>query len=232
MKLKLHIFTGLLAMAVLLMVSPAQAAPITGQANIAGNVDVSQSSVLFAPTFTNTTGAMETGAYAGLTGGTIQTLTGGPVTGDVNIPAFATFTMGVATPVTFDLTYIAPGVGTLAGCGTDMAGTVCTPAGSPFTLFQLSSNTVVVSLQLNGMAYTGTAATGTSPTTSIFSTQTALNGTVPQIIDTLQSGGTLSGITYSASFVSTNPVPEPGSMALLGIGLMGAGLLARRRFAK
>ena len=232
MKLKQHIFTGLLAMAVLLMVSPAQAAPITGQANIAGNVDVSQSSVLFAPTFTNTTGAMETGAYAGLTGGTIQTLTGGPVTGDVNIPAFATFTMGVATPVTFDLTYIAPGVGTLAGCGTDMAGTVCTPAGSPFTLFQLSSNTVVVSLQLNGMAYTGTAATGTSPTTSIFSTQTALNGTVPQIIDTLQSGGTLSGITYSASFVSTNPVPEPGSMALLGIGLMGAGLLARRRFAK
>ena len=232
MKFKQSIFSSMVATAALLVVSSAHAAPIGGQANIAGNVSVSGTSINFAPTFTNTTGAVEDGDFAGLTGGTIKSLTGGPVTGNTFVSAFATFTTGVASPITFDLTFISPGVGTLAGCSSSAPGSACTPTGSPFTLFQLTSNTVVATLQLNGEAYTGTSASGTSPTTSIFSTQTALNGTIPQIIGTLQGGGSLTGITYSASFIATNPIPEPASMALMGIGLVGAGLLARRRFAK
>lgn len=228
MRFKPSTFAGWLALPAFLLTSTAYATPVTGQANIAGNVTVTSNAINFAPTFTTTAGAMETGSFAGLTGGTIQSLTGGPVTGNTSVPSFVVFSTGVASPVTFDLTYIAPGVGTLAGCSSSSLGAECTPAGSPFSLFQISSNTVIASLQFNGNSYTGTAASGTSPTTSIFSTQTVLGGTIPQVLAQLNSPGGITGITYSASFTVT-AVPEPGSLLIMGAGLVGVGLIARRK---
>src|SRR6476469_1127824 len=140
------IFRGLLVATLLapmtFMATSAHAAAVSGEANIAGNVSVSSTNILFNPHFVNTAGAMETGSFAGLTGGNIMSLTG-PVTGAVNVPNFINFNEGVASPITFDLTFIAPGVGTAAACGSSAPGSVCTPTGSPFTLVQLTSDTVV-----------------------------------------------------------------------------------------
>lgn len=229
MKLNRSLFASLLAVPALLLTGSAQAASVTGVANIAGNVDVTANSVLFAPHFVTTAGAMETGSFAGLTGGTIMPLLNGPATGNTMVPGFIMFNQGVAAPITFDLTYIAPGVGNQAACSSSALGSECTPANSPFTLFQLSSNTVIASLQMNGTAYTGSPSTGSSFTRGIFSTQTALSGTIPNVIASLANGGTLSGVTYSASFQATPSVPEPASMLLMGLGLVGAGIVARRK---
>ena len=235
MKLNRNLCAGLLFLTGLGLTPALKAtAIVASQANVGGNVTVQDGTIAFAPSVTSTTGATETGAFAGLSGGTIQTLTGGPLTGTLANPVtdFISFSTGVATPVSFDLTYVAPGVGTLAGCSSASFGASCTPAGSPFTLFQLSSNTILVSLQLNGIAYTGTSNTGSSATTAIFSTQTL--GTLPEIYSILASGGTLTGITYSASFVSaagtvTPTIPEPYSIGLMAVGLIAVGLIARRR---
>src|SRR3954453_13884859 len=230
MKFKTVLGAGLLA-PMLFMAGSAQAAAVSGQANIAGNVTVTANSINFAPTFVNTPGAMETGSFADLTGGTIMSLTGGPVTGGTNVAGFINFNQGVASPVTFDLTYIAPGVGTLAACSSSALGAECTPAGSPFTLIQLTSDTVVATLQMNGSAYTGSSASGSSPTRGVFSTRSVVAGTIPQLIGQLQNGGSISGVTYSASF-EASPVPEPGSMLLMGLGLAGAGLIARGKVSR
>ncbi len=226
MKLTSIILAGSLALPAFF--SPfADATPVTGIANIAGTVSVSGSSIDFHPSFVSTS-ANETGAFAGLEGGSIQSLTNGPKTGATYVPAFLTFSDGLAAPVFFDLTFIAPGVGSLAGCSSSAPGASCTPAGAPFTLFQLPSNTVIATLQLSGTLYSGSADSGVALGTSIFNTQTALQGTIPQIVSLLSQGQAISGLSYSASFAASS-VPEPVSMALTGFGLVAAGLIARRK---
>ena len=233
MRFHRYTFASLLAIPLSFFSVSAQAAPVSGQANIAGNVTVTRDSIQFDPHFVvPVAGATETGDFMGLTGGTIMSLSGGPKTGPADVMNFVKFTDGVAQPITFDLTYIAPGVGTPGGCS-NTPGVACTPTkDSPFTLYQLGSNTVIVGLQLNGNSYIGSPDTGTSPTTSIFSTQIAADGTIPQILAQLNTpGGSINGITYSASFTASSPVPEPASLLLMGLGFVGAGIVARRKKA-
>ena len=60
------IFRGLLVATLLapmtFMATSAQAAAVSGEANIAGNVSVSSTNINFSPQFVNTAGALETGS--------------------------------------------------------------------------------------------------------------------------------------------------------------------------
>ena len=206
------------------------ATPVSGTANIGGSATVTGTSISF---FNNlnvagefTASSPNTGSYTGETGGTITNLTGGPITGPDPITAFATFTVPITGNVIFDLQSIAAGNGTPGACLSNTVGNLCTPTGSPFTLDQVSSNTVAITLVLDGVAHTGLATTGTSPTTAIFTAQ-RVPGTITDILGQLTAGGSISQ-SYSATFSST-AVPEPATFGLIGTALLGVGLLKFRR---
>jgi hypothetical protein len=215
----------------------ASATLVSGEANFAGESVVSEGAVDFctsgnpcsiAPTGPNT------GSFVGLTSAsTIDNLTGGPYSGPVNIPDFATFVTAFGI-IDFDLTNILPGTGGTAGCTSNTINNTCTPTYSggtivsPFTLRQATANTVDISLDLQGLSYFNPPGKsgGTSPTSGGFTTQDIVTGTITGILATINSGGSISD-SYSATFVAGVPEPTTAFLGLSGL-LMAAGLYRRR----
>lgn len=205
---------GLLAVGSLLSTGSAFADPVSGMANIAGSVTVTKDTIAFFPTFSTPAGSLNTGSFAGLTGGTVNSvLTGGPTSGAVDYKDFITFNVAGSPDIDFDLTYIEKGNG---------------PDDSPFTFTQAGDN-VVVGLSLDGVSYYAGSNEMSSTTSGVYSTQLLVNGkSIADVIASVNAGEAITAQSYSATFTAS-PTPEPATWLLMSAGLLGAGFIVRRK---
>ena len=161
------------------------------------------------------------------TTGTIKDISSTPLT------AFKTVALAAGGTATWDLLNIITPSG-FATC------TLATVSGScstgTFILTQTSFNQVSIALSLNEIGYIGSSGTGFTPYIGVFTTQ--LSGNIAgcsgancavTISNLLAWEGAGNSITSTWSATQSPVVPEPATLSMMGIGLLGLGLMRRRK---
>lgn len=223
------------------LAAPAYATPV-GQftlSDISSGVSVGLTFIDWQPAGGGT-GTFQIGGSTTLTytGGTLSAGETGVVKDliqPVSFPVADFFTFDQDPLLSFDLAGLGPGVSN-TDCATLTNGQSCSPfVGSPFILTKVGTQSIV---SLAGFG-TATDGTGTSNWIGSWSTQIstmtpaqiqAFFGCVPgQGVTSCTAFGTTKAIssTYSGEFNAT--VPEPATLAIFGLGLLGTGYRARRR---
>lgn len=228
-----------LATAMLASAFAVNATPIIGTANLSfGLVQISLGEIDFnpnldpglnlTPTFGSfstfggaNSGSFAAGPMAGLTAGSVQDMSLNPgdanhfPIGPANVPNFISF---AAQPSwSFTANFLAPGVQ------------------GPFSLTQVGDN-VSATISMNGfvcdMGGDALCDLGDDITkwTGIFSAQYT-NISVAQLIANVTNGVPIANNTWSGT-LEASKIPEPASIALLGLGLVGMAAARRRRSVK
>jgi hypothetical protein len=93
---------------------------------------------------------------------------------------------------------------------------------------------VSLRLTVDGVAHTGLTGTDYVPFKATFSASDVYNGGIGPFLSTYSSMGMIPAVPFAANFVMqpTSSVPEPGSIILLASGLLGFGLLRKRKAAR